>query len=112
MRVREGGMIALVFGYQGALVKATKRSLSHLSAEVGTKSNIPKAHRDKAQQFFLPVNVQRKMRNLMFSISVLHRNNELFNSVEAQCNSAIAERHCCTKLKSNLTSTNQIYNVV
>ena len=46
------------------------------------------------------------MRNLIFFISEAQRNfrNELFNSAEAQRDSAIAERHFCTKLKRNLTS--------
>ena len=41
------------------------------------------------------------MRDLIFLISEARRNfrNKLFNSVEAQRNSAIAERHFCTKLK-------------
>ena len=45
------------------------------------------------------------MRNLIFLISEAQRNfrNELFDSVEAQSSSAIAERHFCTKLKCNLT---------
>ena len=43
-------------------------------------------------------------RDLIFLISEAQRNfrNELFDSVEAQRNSAIAE-HFCTKLKRNLT---------
>ena len=46
------------------------------------------------------------MRNLIFLLSEAQRNfrNELFDSVEAQRNSAIAERHFRTKLKRNLTS--------
>ena len=50
------------------------------------------------------------MRNLIFSISEAQRNfrNELFNSVEAQRNSATAERHFRTKLKRNLTSAIEI----
>ena len=50
------------------------------------------------------------MRNLFFVISEAQRNfrNKLFNSVEAQRNSAIAERHSCTKLKRNLTSATEI----
>ena len=45
------------------------------------------------------------MRNLVFLISEAQRNfrNELFDSVEAQRNSAIAEWHFRTKLKRNLT---------
>ena len=41
-----------------------------------------------------------------FLASETQRNfrNELFDSVEAQRNSAIAERHFCAKLKRNLTS--------
>ena len=47
------------------------------------------------------------MRNLIFVfISEAQRNfvNELFDSVEAQRISAIAERHFRTKLKRNVTS--------
>ena len=45
------------------------------------------------------------MRNLIFLISEPQRNfrNELFDSAEAQRNSAIAERHFYTKLKRYLT---------
>ena len=50
------------------------------------------------------------MRNLIFLISEAQRNfrNELFDSVEAQRNSAIAEQHFRTKLKRNLTSAIEI----
>ena len=50
------------------------------------------------------------MRYLIFLISEAQRNfcNELFDSVEAQRNSAIAERHFLTKLKRNLTSAIEI----
>ena len=50
------------------------------------------------------------MRNLIFLLSEAQRNfrNELFDSVEAQRNSAIAERYFCTKLKRNLTSAIEI----
>ena len=50
------------------------------------------------------------MRNLFFLISEAHRNfrDELFDSIEAQRNSAIAERHFRTKLKRNLTSAIEI----
>ena len=46
----------------------------------------------------------------IFLISEAHRNfcNELFDSVEAQRNSAIAERHFRTKLKRKLTSAIEI----
>ena len=46
------------------------------------------------------------MRNLIFLISEAQRNfrNRLFDSVEAQRNSAIANRHFRAKLKRNLTS--------
>ena len=46
------------------------------------------------------------MRNLIFLISEAQQNfrNELFDSVEAQRNSVIADRHFLTKLKRNLTS--------
>ena len=50
------------------------------------------------------------MRNLIFLLSEAQRNfcNELFDSVEAQRNSAIAERHFRTKLKRNPTSAIEI----
>ena len=50
------------------------------------------------------------MRNLIFLIFEARRNfrNELFDSVKAQSNSAIAERHFRTKLKRNLTSATEI----
>ena len=50
------------------------------------------------------------MRNLIFLISEAQRNfrNELFDSVEAQRNSAIAERNFPLKLKRNLTSAIKI----
>ena len=50
------------------------------------------------------------MRNLIFLLFEAQRNfcNELFDSVEAQRNSAIAERHFCTKLKRYLTSVIEI----
>ena len=50
------------------------------------------------------------MRNLIFLLTEAQRNfrNELFDSVEAQRNSAIAERHFRTKLKRNLTSAIEI----
>ena len=68
-------------------------------------NNISKAQRNKAQQSFQP-KAQRKMRDLIFLISEAQRNfrNELFDSVEAQHNSAIAERHFRTKLKRKLPS--------
>ena len=46
------------------------------------------------------------MRNFIFSISEAQRNfrDELFDSVEAQSNFTIAERHFPTKLKRNLIS--------
>ena len=45
------------------------------------------------------------MRKLIFQISEAQRNfrNKLLDSVEAQRNSAILERHFYTKLKRNLT---------
>ena len=43
---------------------------------------------------FQPVKVQRKMRNF---------HNELFDSVEAHRNSAVAERHFYSKLKRKVT---------
>ena len=50
------------------------------------------------------------MRNLIFLISDAQRcfRNELFDSVEAQHNSSIAQRHFGTKLKRNLTSAIEI----
>ena len=50
------------------------------------------------------------MPNLIFLISEAQRNfrKKLFDSVEAQRNSAIAERHFRTKLKRNLTSAIEI----
>ena len=53
---------------------------------------------------------QRKIRYLIFLRAEALRNfrNELLDSVEAQCNSAIAEQHFRTKLKHNLTSANEI----
>ena len=50
------------------------------------------------------------MRNLIFLLSEAQRNfrNELFDSVEAQSNSAIAELYFRTKLKRNLTSAIEI----
>ena len=64
----------------------------------------------KAQRSFQRVKAQRKMRNLISLISEAQRNfrNELHNSVEAQRNSAIAERHFRTKLKRNRTSAIEI----
>ena len=50
------------------------------------------------------------MRNLIFLISEAQSNfrNELLDSVEAQRNSAIAERHFRTKLKRNQASAIEI----
>ena len=50
------------------------------------------------------------MSNLIFLISEAQRNfrNELFDSVEAQRNSAIAERHFWTELKRNVSSAIEI----
>ena len=50
------------------------------------------------------------MRDLIFLISKAQRNflNKLYDSVEVQRNSAIAERHFRTKLKRNLTSAIEI----
>ena len=50
------------------------------------------------------------MRNLISLISEAQHNfcNELFDSVEAQRNSAIVERHFRTKLNRNLTSAIEI----
>ena len=73
--------------------------------EVGTINII-----SKAQRSFQPVKAQRKTRNLIFLLSKAQRNfrNELFDSVEAQHNSAIAEPYFRTKLKHNLTSAIKI----
>ena len=70
-------------------------------SEVGTNYIVSKAQRNKAQ---------RKMRNLISLISKAQHNfrNELYDSVEAQRNSAIAERRFRTKLKRNLTSAIEI----
>ena len=50
------------------------------------------------------------MRNSNFLLSEVQCNfrNKLFDSVEAQPTSAIAERHFCTKLQRNLTSVIEI----
>ena len=50
------------------------------------------------------------MCNLIFLLSEAQRNfrNQLFDSVEAQRNSAFAERHFRTKLKHNPTSAIEI----
>ena len=50
------------------------------------------------------------MHNLIFLIAEALRNfrNGIFDSVKAQSNSAIAERHFRTKLKRNLTSAIKI----
>ena len=81
-----------------------------LLSKVGTNNIIPKAQRYEAQRFFQTVKAERKLCNLIFLISEAQRNfrNELNDSVEAQHNSAIAERHFCTKLKRNLTSAIEI----
>ena len=73
---------------------------------MGTNDIISKAQLKKAQRSLQPIKAQRKMRDLIFLISEAQRNfrNELFDSVEAQHDSAIAERHFRTKLKRNLTS--------
>ena len=78
--------------------------------EVGTNNIISQAQRNKAQRSFQPVKAQLKMRNLIFLVFEVQRNfrNELFDSVEAQRNSAIAERYFRTKLKRNLTSAIEI----
>ena len=78
--------------------------------EVGTNNIISKTQRNKAQRSFQPVKAQRILRNLFFLISEAQHNfrNELFDSVDAQRHSAIAERHFRTKLKRNLTSAIEI----
>ena len=77
---------------------------------MGTYNIISKAQRNKAQRSFQPEKAQRKMRNFIFLLSKAQRNfhKELFDSVEAQRYSAIAEGYLCTKLKRNLTSANEI----
>ena len=79
--------------------------LQFLGAEVGTNNIISKAQRNKAQRSFQPAKAQRKMRNLIFLLSEARCNfrKELFDSVEAQRNSAITERYFRTNLKRNLT---------
>ena len=68
---------------------------------MGTNNITSKAQRNKAQ---------RKMPNLIFLLSEAQRNfrNEFYDSVEAQRNSAIAERHFRTKLKLYQTSAIEI----
>ena len=77
---------------------------------MGSNSIISKALRNQAQLSFQPVKAQRKMHNLFSLLSEVQRNfrNELFDSVEAQRNSAIAKRHFRTKLKRNPTSAIEI----
>ena len=77
---------------------------------MGTNNIISKAHSNKAQRSFQPVEAQRKMRYLIFLISEAQRNfrNELFDSVEAHRNPATAERYFRTKLKRNRTSAIKI----
>ena len=72
---------------------------------MATNNIILKAQRNKTQRSFQPVKAQRKMCNLIFFISEAQCNfrKELFDLVEAQRNSAIAELHFCAKLKRNLT---------
>ena len=81
-----------------------------ITLEVGTNNTISKAQRNKALRSSQPVKAQRKIRNLIFLISEAQCNfcNGLFDSVEAQRNSAIAEQHFCIKLKRNLTSAIEI----
>ena len=81
-------------------------------AEMGTNNIISIAQR-KAQLCFQPVKVQHRMRNWIFKISDMQRNfcYELFDLVEAQRNSAIAERHFRTKLKRNITSANWNFTI-
>ena len=59
---------------------------------MGTNNIISKAKCNKAQRSFQLVKAQRNFRNT------------LFDSIEKQRISAIAERHFRTKLKRNLTS--------
>ena len=77
---------------------------------MGRNNTISKAQHNKAKRSFQPVKAQLKMRNLIFVIFETQRNfsNELFDLVEAQRNSAIAERHFRSKLKRNLTSAIEI----
>ena len=62
------------------------------------------------QRSFQRVKAQRKNRNLIFLISEAQCNfhDELFDLVEAQHNTAIAERHFRTKLKRNITFATEI----
>ena len=46
--------------------------------------------------------------NFLISEALRNFRNELFDAVEAQCNSAIAQRQFHTKLKRNLTSAIEI----
>ena len=77
---------------------------------MGSNDIISKAQRNKVQRSFQYVKTQRKVRNLIFLPSQEKCNfrNELFDSVEAQRNFAIAERDLCTELKHNLTSVVEI----
>ena len=78
-------------------------------AEMGTNNIISIAQR-KPQLCFQPVKAQRRMRNWIFKISDMQCNfcYVLFDSVEVQRNSTIAERHFRTKLKRNITSAIEI----
>ena len=77
---------------------------------MGTNNIMSKAQRNKVQRPFQPVKAHRQMWYLIFLISEAQRHfrNELFDSVEAQRNSAIAECHFRTKCKRNLTSAIEI----
>ena len=77
---------------------------------MGTNNIISKAERNKAQRSFQTVKVLGKACYLIFLIYEEQCNfrNELLDSVEAQHNSAIAERHFCTNWKRNLTSAIEI----
>ena len=62
-------------------------------SEVGTNNIVPKAQRNKEQRSFQPGKAQPKMRNLSFFLifEVQHNScTELFDSIEAQCNSGTA----------------------
>ena len=74
--------------------------------EVGINNIISIAQCNNLQR----VKEQRKMRIISILISEVQHSfrNELFVSVEVQCNFAIVERHFRTKLKRNLTSVIEI----
>ena len=83
--------------------------LKYIIAEVGTNNN--NATQQSATIFSTSkCAVQNAQLTVIFLFSEAQRNfrNELFDSVEAQRSSAIAERYFRTKLKRNLSSTIEI----